>query len=247
VSEQNLDPLEPFYPVFLDLRGRSCLVVGGGPVAAAKVRALLDAGAAVTVVSPDAADPLPDWAAAGRIRWLERRFREDDVAGRMLVIAATDDLAVNAAVYACADRVGVFANAVDDLDHCSFIAPAVARRGQLQVAVSTAGSSPALAKRIRDRIATDVLGEEEAALAELVGAWRPRVKTALAGYNRRQRFWEGVLESCVPELVASGRTGRAEAALAEAVRRAGTAGANRGCVADVGRPGSCPACRSGWR
>ena len=247
MSGQAPESPAPFYPVFLDLRGRSCLVAGGGPVAIGKVRALVDAGAAVTVVSPDADGPLPAWAAEGRIRWRQRRFLEEDVDGCVLVIAATDDRAVNAAVYACAERARVFANAVDDLDHCSFIAPAVARRGRLQVAVSTAGSSPALAKRIRDRIAADVLREDEATLADLVGAWRPRVKAALAGYTRRQRFWEGVLESCVPELVASGWPARAEGALEEAVRRARAAGTEQWCAAGLRRPGLCRACRSGWR
>lgn len=247
MSQPVTDAYPAYHPVFLDLHGRACLVVGGGTLAIGKVRSLLDAGAAVTVVSPDADDPLPTWAAAGRVRWLARRFEDADVIGQMLVIGATDDRAVNAAVYLCADRAGVFGNAIDDLDHCSFIAPAVARRGPLQVAVSTGGSSPALAKRLRDQIESTLLGEAESALAVLMGSWRPRVKAALDGYLVRQRFWEGVLESCVPELVAGGQTTKADAALGTALQRASAPVSGRSCAADESRPGSCAACAGGWR
>lgn len=240
-------PHTAFYPIFLDLRGRACMVVGGGALATGKVRSLLDAGAAVTVVSPEVDEPLQASAAAGHILWHQRRFEEADVLGKFLVIAATDDRAVNAAVFLCADRAGVIGNAIDDLDHCSFIAPAVTRKGPVQVAVSTSGSSPALAKRIRDRIESHVLDDAEAALAVVMGAWRPRVKAALDGYLVRQRFWEGVLESCVPDLVASGDTARAEDTLGEALRRASGESSGRACAADASRAGTCAACAGGWR
>lgn len=218
---------ERFFPVFLDLRGRACLVVGAGPVAVGKIRGLMEAGADVTIVAPAAAPPVPAWSEEGQIRWLRREFRDDDLDGCWLAIAATRDGAVNAAVFSGADRRRLLVNAVDDLAHSTFIAPATARSGAVQVAVTTGGNSPALAKRLRDRIQAEVLSDGVARLAALLGSWRPAVKEALGGYTKRQAFWEGVLDSCVPALTESGDVMRASQALEEALRRRASAEARR--------------------
>ena len=147
------------------------------------------------------------------IVWHQREFVEEDLDGQFLVYAATDDREVNARIYRHADQANRVANAVDDLDHCNFIAPAVARQGVVQVAISTAGSSPALAKQIRDQVQQDVLTPEVAALAEYLGSWRPEVKRHIDTYQRRQDLWEGVLEGCVPGLLASGQQPRADDAM----------------------------------
>ena len=232
-----------FYPVYLDLRDRPCLVVGGGLIAESKARGFLEAGARVTVVAPEANPQIGAWAAAGRLSWMRRAFQDEDVRGAFLVVAATDDRHLNAAIYRRADGAGCVANAVDDLDHCNFIAAAVARAGAVQVAVSTAGQSPALAKRLRDQIARDVLTPPVAALSAFLGAWRPRVKQALEGYERRQRFWEGVLEGCIPGLVAECHLAQAERAMAECLHRSRTADAFATCAAHPTRPAACGACR----
>ena len=142
-----------FYPVFFDLRGRRAVVIGGGAVAEQKVLGLLSAGAHVTVVSPETTPRLAELAAAGGIDLRRRPYRSGDLAGAWLAIAGTDDRAANAQVWAEAEREGVPLNAVDDLHHCSFIAPAIHREGDITVAVSNSGKSPALAARLRQRVA----------------------------------------------------------------------------------------------
>lgn len=193
-----------FYPIYLDLRGRNCLVVGGGPIATGKVAGLIDAGACVTVVAPEASDAMARWHDAGKIVWHRRQFKAEDIAPAFMVIAATDDGELNARVYQLANAQQRIANAVDDLDNCNFIAPAIARHGALQVAVSTSGTSPALAKQLRDHIQHELLTDANAQLAHVLGRWRPAVKRRIPTYQQRQSFWEGVLASEVPALVAHG-------------------------------------------
>src|SRR5881628_1010317 len=161
-----------FYPVFLNLRGRRAVVIGGGAVAEQKVRGLLAAGAHVTVVSPETTVGLSTLAAENGIELRRRPYRAGDLAGAWLAIAATDQRDTNRAVWTDAERAGVLLNAVDDLKHCSFIAPAIHREGDITVAVSTAGKSPALAVRLRDRIAR-LVGPAEARLCDLLGEMRP--------------------------------------------------------------------------
>ena len=138
-----------YFAAFLDLRGRPCLVVGGGMVGERKTRDLLESGARVTVVSPALTSGLAGLAAAGHVVHHERRFRRWDVRGSTLVIAATGDRRVDLAVAAEARRRRALVNVVDDPAHCDFIAASVLRRGPLQIAVSTSGRSPALARDIR--------------------------------------------------------------------------------------------------
>src|SRR5207248_4609739 len=154
----------PYYAAFLDLRGRDCLVVGGGEVGWRKVEALLEAGARVTVVSPEAVPALREAAAAARIRWLSRDYERGDAGAYFLVVAATDDLEAQRAVFADAEAAGRPCNVVDVPELCSFIVPALLQRGEVTVAVSTGGASPTLAQRIRDRIAA-CIGEEYGRMA----------------------------------------------------------------------------------
>jgi len=135
-------------------------------------------------------------------------------------------------------------NAVDDLDHCNFIAPAVARQGVVQVAISTAGTSPALAKQIRDRVQHEVLTPETAALADHLGRWRPEVKQHIDTYERRQALWEGVLEGCVPQLLVHGENARADQAMQEYLRRASAPhDPHARCVVHEDTPDVCRACK----
>jgi siroheme synthase-like protein len=152
----------PLYPVGLVVDGRPCLVVGGGRIAAAKVRGLANAGAVVTVVAPTLCEEVRERAH----QVIDRNYKAGDVDGFRLVIAATDDPAVNAQVFRDADAQGVWVNSVDDPDHCSFTLPAVHRSGPVTVAVATDGSSPALARWLRDRLAAAMpAGVEQAAAA----------------------------------------------------------------------------------
>jgi siroheme synthase-like protein len=140
------------YPIFLDLRDRLCLVVGGGPIAEGKVRGLLAAGARVTVVSPTLTPALAALVAEGRIAHRARAYVRGDLAGATLGFAASGDRATSAAVLAEGRARGVWVNAADDPEHCDFFLPAVLRRGALAIAVSTGGASPALTRAVRDEL-----------------------------------------------------------------------------------------------
>jgi uroporphyrin-III C-methyltransferase/precorrin-2 dehydrogenase/sirohydrochlorin ferrochelatase len=183
-----------FYPVFLQLQGRRGVVVGGGAVAEQKVVGLLEAGARVTVVSPDLTWKLEDLAATGAIELRRRGYRRGDLAGAFLAIAATDDRRVNADVWAEAEQGGILLNAVDDLPHCSFIAPAVHRAGDIAVAVSTGGKSPALAVRLREQIGA-LIGREYAEFLDLLGELRPAVAARVPDHTVRTRLWYEIVDS----------------------------------------------------
>lgn len=156
-----------YYPLCLEMAGRRCLVVGGGPVAERKVAGLLEAGARLTVVSPAVTARLADWARAERIRLIGREYAASDLVGHSVVFVATDDGRVNADVARDARAAVVLVNAADDPAHCDFILPAVLRRGELTVAVSTGGASPALARTVRDELDAYLDREDYAALARV--------------------------------------------------------------------------------
>ena len=156
-----------YYPVFLKVGGRKCVVVGGGEVALRKVRAFLECGASVEVISPQLCPGLEQLSDNGKIDVLPRRYQPGDLRGALVVIAATDDGAVNREVVKEARRGGVLANVVDDAEGSDFIVPSRLQRGNITIAVSTAGSSPALARKIRTRLEKD-FGDEYAALVSLI-------------------------------------------------------------------------------
>ncbi len=233
-----------FYPIYLDLTGRACLVVGGGPIATGKVGGLVEAGALVTVVAPQVSAQVEEWHAARLLVWHARTFQPADLEGQFLLYAATDDRELNARIYRLADQGNRVANAVDDLDHCNFIAPAVARQGSVQVAISTAGTSPALAKQLRDRVQDAVLTPEIGVLADYLGSWRPEVKRHIDTYARRQTLWEGVLEGCLPDLLVAGEQARADQVMREYLRRASQGhDPHARCVVHQDRPDVCRACK----
>ncbi|MDP9039090.1 MAG: bifunctional precorrin-2 dehydrogenase/sirohydrochlorin ferrochelatase [Acidobacteriota bacterium] len=140
------------FPIFLKLTGRACVVIGAGHLGESKIESLQAANARVTVIAPHASARIAAMAEAGEVVWLQREYRAGDVAGQFLAVAATDVPAVNRAVFAEAEAAGVLINAVDDPPFCDFYFPSVVRRGDLQIAISTAGASPALAQRLRKEI-----------------------------------------------------------------------------------------------
>ena len=181
-----------YFPAFLDLRGRRCLVVGGGAVASRKVHGLLECGARVGVVSPALVPALARLAASGRIEHRARAFRKVDARGCVLVIAATGVAAVDDAVAEAARRHGALVNAVDRPARCDFIYGSVLRRGELQIAVSTGGRAPALAREIRRRL-EPVVGAEYAALVERVGRARQAARAVAATPAQRLAAGERVV------------------------------------------------------
>ena len=178
-----------YYMACLDLRGRDCLVVGGGRVATEKVRGLLECFARVTVVAPEIEDELRGLD----VRLIERSFTRSDLVGRFLVIAATNDRSVNADVSHTANELSIVCNVADDPELCSFILPAIVRRDPIVVGVSTGGASPALAQRIRAEIATRI-GPEYAELARRLRVLRPWAKAHFPTYAERRDFFQRLVE-----------------------------------------------------
>jgi len=177
-----------YYPLMLKVKGEPCLVVGGGPVALQKARALRRAGADVTVVSPDFTRAFLRL----RTRRLRRRFRTGDVAGRVLVIAATDDPKVNRAVSAACRKRTIPVNVVDVPELCSFIVPSILRRGPVVVAISTGGQSPSLAKALRRKLEA-VLPPSIGRTALRLGRERRRILRALPPSPARTRLLKGLV------------------------------------------------------
>jgi precorrin-2 dehydrogenase/sirohydrochlorin ferrochelatase len=140
------------FPIFLKLTARPCTVIGAGNIAESKIESLLRAEAVVTVIAPEALPRVQEWAASGELTWLQREYAAGDLQGAFLVVAATATNEVNRAVYAEANAAKILCNAVDDPPFCDYYFPSVVRRGELQIAISTAGESPALAQRLRKEI-----------------------------------------------------------------------------------------------
>ena len=182
----------PFYIACLRLSGRRCLVVGGGEVALEKVEGLLACGGATSVTAPRAHEELARLAAEGSIAWERRNYETADLDGSFLVIAATDDSEVNIAVHEDADARAMLVNVVDVPPLCNFILPAIVRSGPLAIAISTAGASPALAKRMKREIA-EQFGEHYARLAVLLNDARGWAKATLPTYQDRKAFFESIV------------------------------------------------------
>jgi precorrin-2 dehydrogenase/sirohydrochlorin ferrochelatase len=220
------DMLEtPLYIACIILKGRPCLVIGGGEVGLEKVEGLLACGADVTLVSPDAVPELSELAAEGSIRWERREYRAADLDDAFLAVAATGSTDVNIAVYEDAERRQMLVNVVDVPPLCNFILPAIVRTGPLAIAISTSGASPALAKRLRREIA-DSFGEPYAQLALILNEVRGWAKDTLPTYQDRKEFFESIVngepdpvellragdERAVRELIAAAQRAHADRA-----------------------------------
>ncbi|MGI9081963.1 MAG: precorrin-2 dehydrogenase/sirohydrochlorin ferrochelatase family protein [Thermoleophilaceae bacterium] len=213
----------PFYIACLKLEGRRCLVVGGGDIGLEKVEGLLACSGEVTLVAPEAIEALRDLAAEGSIRWERRAYEPADLDGAFMAIAATSDTEVNIRVYEDAEARAMLVNVVDVPPLCNFILPAIIRTGPLAIAISTAGASPALAKRIRNQIA-DEYGEPYARLAVMLNEARGWAKGTLPTYQDRKQFFESIVNG-EPDPVELLRRGDEEAVrdLIEAARQSAVA------------------------
>ena len=201
-----------YYPIFLEMAHRPCVVIGGGAVAERKVEGLLGVAAAVTIISPALSAPLAALARAGKVRHVAREYAPGDLAGCRFAFIATGDREVNAAVVREGGERGVLVNAVDDPAQCDFILPAVVRRGELVVAVATGGSSPALTRAIREELEAHFT-EDYAVLAEVVAEVRRELR-------QRARVpdgaaWRRALDADLRRLVAGGKREEAKAHLLE--------------------------------
>src|SRR3954466_10748772 len=212
------DMLEtPFYIACLKLSGRRCLVVGGGEIGLEKVEGLLACDGDVTLVAPEAVPELEALAREGSIAWERREYRAGDLERAFMVIACTDDTDVNIGIYHDAEARAMLVNVVDVPPLCNFILPAILRTGPLAIAISTAGASPALAKRMKREVG-ELFGEEYATLAVLLNDVRGWAKGTLATYQDRKTFFEGIVNGA-PDPIELLREGD-EAAVRELIARA---------------------------
>jgi precorrin-2 dehydrogenase/sirohydrochlorin ferrochelatase len=219
------DMLEtPLYIACLKLKGRRCLVVGGGEVGLEKVEGLLACGGEVHLVAPEAGTELAEYAEEGTITWDRREYRAEDLEGAFLAIAATSDTDVNISVYEEAERRAMLVNVVDVPPLCNFILPAIVRTGPLAIAISTAGASPALAKRMKREIA-ESYGEPYARLAVILNDHRGWAKGTLPTYKDRKEFFEGIVNGDPDpiDLINEGRESELQALIEEHKERSAPA------------------------
>ncbi|HEV2770836.1 MAG TPA: bifunctional precorrin-2 dehydrogenase/sirohydrochlorin ferrochelatase [Solirubrobacteraceae bacterium] len=195
-----------FYIACLKLSGRRCVVVGGGAIGLEKVEGLLACDADVVLIAPDAVPELAELAAEGSIAWERREYRTEDLEGTFMVIASTDHTKVNIRVYDDAEARAMLVNIVDVPPLCNFILPAIVRTGPLAIAISTAGASPALAKRMKAEVSV-LFGEEYARLAVILNEARGWAKGTLPTYQERKAFFEGIVNG-EPDPIALLREGR---------------------------------------
>jgi len=192
-----------FYPICLDLQGRKCVVVGGGRVAERKVSGLLSCGAEVTVISPELTDELLRLQKNGTIAWLNRKYRAGDLGQAFLVIAATDDEETQKQVYEEAAGHNLLLNVADVPQRCNFILPATVRQGDLMIAVSTAGKSPALARKLRKDLEKRY-GAEYRVLVDILGALRPEIIACGKAQPDNEQLFTQLLHDDVVEWIRAG-------------------------------------------
>jgi len=205
------DELPTYYPIFLNISGKKCVVAGGGQVALRKVRTLLEHGASVEVISPDLCSELSQLAESGEVRVVQRSYRVGDLQDAVIAIAATNESNTNLEVVKEARRKAVLVNVVDDPESSDFIVPSYMRRGDVAIAISTAGRSPALARKIRTRLEKD-FGDEYASLALLIDEVRTEVKRQ--GIKVNGDAWQEALDlDLLSDLLRRGNNEKAKAIL----------------------------------
>ncbi|MBB1302579.1 uroporphyrinogen-III C-methyltransferase [Pseudoalteromonas sp. SG43-7] len=201
-----------YLPIFTKLDNKPVLVVGGGEVALRKCRAFLKARADVTLVAPWFCDELKEHAQNNDVTLIDAFFDESHLDGKMLVIAATDNDGVNNSVFELANARNVFVNVVDDQPKCTFIFPSIVDRDPITIAISSAGTAPVLARRLREKLET-LIPQHIGPLASLVGSFRDKVKQRFTSFADRRQFWEGVFDSSVVSKVQTGDTAAASVQL----------------------------------
>ena len=207
-----------FLPIFMNIRGRRCLVVGGGEVAARKANLVLEAGGKLTIVSPKLCPTLQRELDEGRVSYQQRGFEAADLEGCVLVIASTDESSVNRQVSELAQSLNIPVNVVDNPELCSFVMPSIIDRSPVQIAISTGGTSPVLARLLRARLES-AIPSAYGRLAAMAESFREKVKAKFKDVNGRRNFWEGVLQGRVAEMVFAGKEQDARAELESALEK----------------------------
>lgn len=205
-----------FYPVYLNLKGKQVVVIGGGEVAERKVESLLGTDASIVVISPEATERLSSLANDGRINLRLRPYKVGDCAGAAIVLSATADAELNRRVFEEGTAAGALVNTADQPALCDFIMPAVVRRGDIAIAISTGGTSPGLAARLRQRISR-MIGPEYALLAELLSQSRPEIRRRIQSEEARKALHYKILDSDIMNLLKHNDTAGARRLLQEMI------------------------------
>ncbi len=204
-----------YYPVNLDIKNRRCLVVGGGSVGGRKIKTLLECGAIVTVISPVVTREIQSLADKGSINLKKRSYRTYDIDENFfLVIGATDNDKLNRLIHKDAERFNMLCNIADRPEVCNFILPAIVHRGDLVIAVSTSGKSPAFAKKLRQRLEKEY-GDEYAEFLELMGAIREKLLSAEHEPEAHKHFFEELISQGLVEMIKKGREDKIDALLVD--------------------------------
>jgi len=212
----------PYYPIFLDVENRDVLIIGGGNVCARKAETMLRYGARVTIVSPELTDEIEQWAREGTVAVRRKRYDEADLDGASIVIASTDEQNVNEQIAADCRRRRIPVNVVDVTPLCEFIVPAIVESGSIQIAVSNGGSSPAVARTLKEDLQR-LVGTEYAELNDVLGSLRDSAKRVLPTDTDRKRFFDGIIAKGVLNMLRDGRRTEAYETIAAACEAAGVA------------------------
>jgi siroheme synthase-like protein len=194
----------PYYPIFIDIEDRSVVIVGGGHVCARKAEAMMNYGARVMVVSPELTEEIEKWARDGRLQIRRKKYEERDLDDATIVIASTDDEAINMQIAADCRRRHIPVNVVDVTPLCEFIVPAIVDKGSVQIAVSTGGKSPALARTLKEDLQR-LVGPEYDEVNQLLGSLRDGAKKALPTDADRKRFFDDIIARGILEMLRDGR------------------------------------------
>jgi len=212
----------PYYPIYLDIEDRDVLIIGGGNVCARKAETMMKYGARVTIVSPECTEEIEQWAAQNVLAIRRKTYEEADLEGASIVIASTDDPCINARVARDCRRRKIPVNVVDVTHLCEFIVPAIVERGSIQIAVSTGGKSPALARTLKEDLQKFV-GPEYDEVNRLLGTLRPTAKKTLPTDADRKRFFDGIIARGILDMLREGRRREAYETIARACEEAGVA------------------------
>ena len=210
----------PYYPIYIDIEDRSVVIIGGGNVCARKAETMMKYGARVTIVSPEFTDEIEGWAAEGCLKLQRKQYEDADLEGANLVIASTDDQRVNEQVAADCRRRRIPVNVVDVTPLCEFIVPAIIESGSIQIAVSTGGKSPAIARTLKEDLQR-MIGPEYAEVNDVLATLRDGAKATLPTDVDRKRFFDGIIGRGILEMLRNGRRREAYEAIRSACDEAG--------------------------